>query len=93
MYFASFGSPATFYVLDALTGEIKFSQDLVGLTNVLSITIGYDDNVYFIGPENGNLYRYLPKEKKIEDLGHNTTGIKGHKEVYGFDATDNGLKW
>ncbi|WP_042462035.1 FIMAH domain-containing protein [Neobacillus dielmonensis] len=71
LYYATNGSPATFYATDAKTGKKIFSQDLPGSDVVWAMVIGADGNVYFAGTYNGILYRYVVKEKRLEQLGKN----------------------
>ncbi len=81
VYFANNGSPAIFYAIDSESGEVNFKQSLPGQDVIWAITIGSDGNVYFAGTAGGNLYRYDPAAKAIEDLGDNTTGDKWIWEV------------
>ncbi|MEH7380180.1 hypothetical protein V7138_06845 [Bacillus sp. JJ1533] len=71
LYYATNGSPATFYAADAKTGEKIFSADLPGSDVVWAMVVGADGNVYFAGTYNGILYRYVVKEKRLEQLGKN----------------------
>ncbi|MEH7235998.1 FIMAH domain-containing protein [Bacillus sp. JJ1562] len=71
LYYATNGSPATFYAADAKTGEKIFSQELPGSDVVWAMVIGADGNVYFAGTYNGILYRYVVKEQRLEQLGKN----------------------
>ncbi|THE13592.1 hypothetical protein E1I69_06670 [Bacillus timonensis] len=71
LYYATNGSPATFYAADAKTGEKIFSEDLPGSDVVWAMVVGADGNVYFAGTYNGILYRYVVKEKRLEQLGKN----------------------
>ncbi|MEK4523730.1 hypothetical protein NSQ95_01855 [Psychrobacillus sp. FSL W7-1457] len=71
VYYHSNGLPGTFSVLNAETGELKFSKVIEGTEALWAITIGSDQNVYFAGTGDGKLYRYLPEEKKVEELGVN----------------------
>ncbi|GIP38993.1 hypothetical protein J31TS4_22730 [Paenibacillus sp. J31TS4] len=86
IYVTPSGSPAMFYALDALTGEVRFEQALPGLDVVWAMTMGSDGNVYFAGTQNSILYRYLPKEKRIENLGANPS----NKWVWDLDASSDG---
>lgn len=86
VYFISNGSPGTFYVLDAITGEAKFSEVIPNTIAVWAITIGKDKNVYFGGTEDGRLYRYLPDKKIIEDLGSNPAD----KWIWDLEVSDDG---
>jgi hypothetical protein len=85
-YVAPSGSPAMFYALDALTGEVKYQQAMPGLDVVWAMTMGSDGNVYFAGTNDGILYRYLPKEKRVENLGVNPS----NKWVWDLDASSDG---
>ncbi|MFC4557964.1 FIMAH domain-containing protein [Virgibacillus kekensis] len=71
VYYATNGSPATFYAADAKTGEKIFSQALPGSDVVWGMTVGSDGNVYFSGTYDGILYRYLVDEQRIEQIGKN----------------------
>lgn len=71
VYYHSNGKPGTFSVLDGETGALKFSQVIPNTEAVWAMTIGPDQNVYFAGTADGKLYRYLPGERKIQDLGAN----------------------
>jgi hypothetical protein len=86
IYVAPSGSPAMFYALDALTGEVKYEESLPGLDVVWAMTMGSDGNVYFAGTQNSVLYRYLPKEKRVENLGENPS----NKWVWDLDASSDG---
>lgn len=71
LYFALNGTPSTFYAVNAETGEVSFSQQVPGMTHLYGIAQGSDKNIYFCGIDDGILYRYLPAEKRIENLGDN----------------------
>ncbi|GIP37255.1 hypothetical protein J31TS4_05350 [Paenibacillus sp. J31TS4] len=71
VYYHSNGKPGTFSVLDAETGELKFSQVVPNTEAVWAMTTSPDKNVYFAGTADGKLYRYLPEQRKLEDLGSN----------------------
>ena len=71
LYFATNGDPATFYAVDAETGERLFSEPLPGSDTIWGIVAASDGNVYFSGTNNGILYRYIPEDKRIEELGEN----------------------
>lgn len=86
IYVGPSGSPAMFYALDALTGEVKHEESLPGLDVIWAMTMGSDGNVYFSGTQNAVLYRYLPKEKRVENLGQNPS----NKWVWDLDATSDG---
>jgi hypothetical protein len=86
VYVAPSGSPAIFYALDAVTGEPKHAEPLPGSDVVWAMTIGSDGNVYFSGTNNGILYRYVPGEKKVENLGVNPS----NHWVWDLDASQDG---
>ncbi|WP_408007806.1 FIMAH domain-containing protein [Pseudalkalibacillus sp. A8] len=71
IYFATNGSPSTFYAVDAFTGEVKFSQSIPGNDVVWAVAVAADGNIYFSGTYNGILYRYSPEQKVIESMGTN----------------------
>jgi WD40 repeat protein len=86
VYYATNGSPATFYANDAETGEKIFSHELPGSDVVWGMTIGSDGNVYFAGTYNGILYRYLVDEKKLEEVGKSPSD----NWIWQLDATSDG---
>ncbi len=71
VYYHSNGLPGTFSVLNAETGELKFSQVIADSEALWAMTVGSDKNVYFAGTADGKLYRYLPEQKIVEELGVN----------------------
>lgn len=73
VYFVANGSPGTFFALDGETGALKFKEVIPKTTATWAMTIGQDQNVYFASTDDGNLYRYLPLERKVELLGYNQT--------------------
>lgn len=86
VYYHSNGHPGTFSVLDAETGELKFSKVIENTEAVWAMTIGSDKNVYFAGTADGKLYRYVPERKEVQDLGANPTGAW----VWDIEATEDG---
>lgn len=86
VYFALNGSPSTFYVMDAENGQVKYSQKIDGMTHLYGITQASDHNVYFMGVDDGMLYRYIPTEKRIEQLGKNPS----NPWVWDLEATRDG---
>ena len=86
IYFGTNGSPAVFYAVDALTGEVNFKEALPGEDVIWAVTIGADQNVYVAGTQTGKLYRYEPKMKKLENLGVNPS----NKWVWDLDASADG---
>nr|WP_286672357.1 S-layer homology domain-containing protein [Cohnella hashimotonis] len=74
LYFAVSGStdnPASFYAVNAMNGDILFTQKVPGITHLYAIVQGSDGRIYFSGTNDGILYRYDPQEKKITNLGAN----------------------
>jgi len=86
IYFGTNGSPAAFNAVDAFTGEVNFTQSLPGEDVVWAVTIGSDNNVYVAGTQTGNLYRYNPSQKKLDNLGKNPS----NKWVWDLDASEDG---
>lgn len=86
VYFATNGSPSTFYALDAFTGAVKFSQSVSGVTSVWAVAVAPDGNCYFSASDNGKLYRYNPGTKTLEDLGVNPSD----KVVWDIAPTNDG---
>lgn len=70
-YFVTNGKPGSFFAVDGETGDLKFQQVIPNTVATWAMTIGSDNNVYFAGTEDGILYRYLPTEQRIENLGYN----------------------
>ncbi|RDW20647.1 FIMAH domain-containing protein [Oceanobacillus chungangensis] len=71
VYYHSNGLPGTFSVLNAETGELKFSEVIEGTEALWAMTTSPDKNVYFAGTGDGKLYRYSPEKKIVEFLGAN----------------------
>ncbi|WP_273836250.1 FIMAH domain-containing protein [Guptibacillus sedimenti] len=86
LYYATNGSPATFFAADEKTGEMIFSQELPGNDVIWGMTVGSDGNVYFSGTYNGILYRYVTDEKRLEEVGKNPSD----NWVWELEATDDG---
>ncbi|MDQ1910273.1 carbohydrate binding domain-containing protein [Paenibacillus sp. GD4] len=70
-YIAVVGSPAVFYAVNAETGERRFKQELPGTDVIWAMAVGTDGNVYISGTTNGILFRYLPDQRRLENLGVN----------------------
>ena len=86
VYYHSNGLPGTFSVLDAETGELKFSEVIKDTEALWAMTVGSDKNVYFAGTGDGKLYRYVPELKKIEELGVNPSD----DWVWDLEASEDG---
>ncbi|MEH7276530.1 carbohydrate binding domain-containing protein, partial [Neobacillus vireti] len=86
VYYHSNGHPGTFSVLDAETGELKFSKVIPNTEAVWAISIGLDKNVYFAGTSDGKLYRYVPALKEVQELGANPSAAW----VWDLEAADDG---
>ncbi|TLS48548.1 hypothetical protein FE782_30005 [Paenibacillus antri] len=83
-YVTTVGTPVAFHTVDALTGELLFSQRLSGSDTIWGLTKAPDGNVYF--STNGELYRYSPGERRIEALGQNPS----NKQVFDLKASADG---
>lgn len=86
VYFATNGTPSTFYALDAATGQVLYSSPVQGVNTVYGVASGSDGNVYLSGVENGMLYRYSPNAKTLEPVGVNPS----EKLVWDLAATSDG---
>ncbi|WP_052487396.1 OmpL47-type beta-barrel domain-containing protein [Gordoniibacillus kamchatkensis] len=86
VYFGATGAPATFYAVDAFTGQVHFSAPMPGSDTVWAVTVGSDGNAYVSGMLTGILYRYNPAQKKLENLGVNPS----NKVVWDLDASSDG---
>lgn len=86
IYFATNGSPSTFYAIDAASGEVIASQSLPGVNVVWAITAGSDNRIYFGGTTDGQLYRYDPQSKQVTKLGKNPAG----EFIWDLDASADG---
>ncbi len=86
IYFGASGSPAQFYVLDALSGDVKFSAPIPSTDVVWAVTVGSDGNAYVAGTKTGIMYRYNRIEKNLEELGENPS----NKWIWDLDASSDG---
>lgn len=68
LYFVSNGFPATFYVLDLVHRNIKFSFDIPGSDTVWAMAIAADGDVYFSCTTDGILYRYSPEARQVHSV-------------------------
>ncbi|GAA3732315.1 hypothetical protein GCM10022239_05940 [Leifsonia bigeumensis] len=87
VYFATNGSPGTFYALDAATGAINFQEKVPGITETWAVTVSSDGNAYFSSTNSGNLWQYDPSQKKLTMVGNNPAD----HFVWDLDASSNGL--
>lgn len=65
LYFCSNGSPASFYVIDLISGDVTFSFDIPGNDAVWGLDIASNGDVYFSGSGTGHLYCYTPETKQV----------------------------
>lgn len=86
IYFATNGAPSTFYAISIATGEVIYSQSLPGVNTAWAITVASDNNVYFGGTTNGNLYRYDRQTRAVSSLGANPAG----EFIWDLDASSDG---
>ena len=71
VYFHTNGLPGRFYAFDVETGEVKFTEIIPNSEALWAMKVGNDKNVYFSGTSDKKLYRYIPTERRIEELGFN----------------------
>ncbi|PYI52867.1 hypothetical protein [Paenibacillus flagellatus] len=83
-YVTTVGTPVAFHTVDAVTGELLFSEPLPGSDTIWGLTPASDGNVYF--STNGELYRYAVAERRIEALGQNPS----NKQVFDLKASRDG---
>lgn len=83
-YISTVGTPVAFHTVDAVTGKLIFSQPLSSSDTIWGMTTAPDGNVYF--SSNGELYRYVVKERRIEALGQNPS----NKQVWDLKASRDG---
>lgn len=71
VYFATNGSPAIFYVFDAITRTLIDSERVPGTDVVWGITVGSDNNVYFASTvaNNQKLYKYDVSAGSVSSVG------------------------
>ncbi|TMV48561.1 WD40 repeat domain-containing protein [Paenibacillus mesophilus] len=86
LYFASNGLPATFYVLDLVKRDIKFSFDIPGSNAVWAMAVASDGNVYFSSSSDGVLYRYSPETRQVTSVAASADDFF----VWDIQAADNG---
>ncbi|QGQ94031.1 hypothetical protein EHS13_03445 [Paenibacillus psychroresistens] len=87
LYFVSNGAPGTFYAVNAVTGEINFSEAVPGTTETWAVTVGSDHNVYFAATANRGFWKYDPILKKITKVGNNPS----ENFVWDLDASSDGI--
>ncbi|NMO96000.1 S-layer homology domain-containing protein [Paenibacillus lemnae] len=86
IYFGASGAPAQFYVLDAVTGSVKFTAPIPTTDVIWAVTVGSDGNAYLAGTKTGIMYRYNRAEQKLESLGENPS----NKWIWDLDASSDG---
>lgn len=84
-YLTTVGSPAYFHAVDAVTGEVLFSEAM-GNDTIWAMTSAPDGNIYIGKTTGGELYRYVSKERKLELLGINPS----NKVIYDIKASNDG---
>ncbi len=89
-YFTVAGRPAVFHVVDVNENRLVGAYELPGAARSWNHVIAPDGTVYIGGVGLGktaHLYRYLPEEKRVEDLG---AGIPGHQFIWALAAAEDG---
>ncbi|TDE11189.1 PQQ-binding-like beta-propeller repeat protein [Jiangella asiatica] len=72
IYVVSNGIPAIFNVIDAQTGALITAHEITNHESSFALKIAPDESVYFEGRPGGRLFRYLPAEDRLVDLGQVT---------------------
>jgi outer membrane protein assembly factor BamB len=63
------GEPAKLLVFDLASGELRRRLPLIGAKGAWNATAASDGSVYIGTDDNGRLYRWIPGEKAVRDLG------------------------
>ena len=63
------GHPAKLLEFDLTTGELRQSLPLPGAEGAWNACTATDGSIYVGTDSNGHLYRYIPGEKEVHDLG------------------------
>jgi len=63
------GEPARLYIVHAVTGELLKNFPLQGAKGSWNTTTATDGSIYVGTDANGSLYRYIPGEDRIHNLG------------------------
>ncbi|MFC5471183.1 OmpL47-type beta-barrel domain-containing protein [Cohnella suwonensis] len=89
IYFVANGAPGTFYAVDAVTGNINYSEVVPGTTETWAVTVGSDHKVYFAASNNRSFWKYDPTAtvNKITLAGDNPS----ENFVWDLDASSDGL--
>ncbi|GAB2670542.1 S-layer homology domain-containing protein [Paenibacillus thermoaerophilus] len=74
-YLTTSGTPAAFHAVDAVTGELLFTQNLPFGDTIWALTTAPDGNVYFATTTNGHLYKFDVLRRELKDLGANPSNV------------------
>lgn len=93
-YYTVAGRPAVFHVVGLEDNRLLETHELPHAARSWGHVIAPDGTVYVGGvaqegstEESAHLYRYLPEEKRVEDLG---PGLRGQKFIWALAAADDG---
>lgn len=93
-YYTVAGRPAVFHVVSLDDNRLLGRHELPHAARSWGHVIAPNGTVYIGGvalegsvQESAHLYRYLPDEKRVEDLG---PGMKGHQFIWALAAADDG---
>lgn len=89
-YYTVAGKPALFHVVRLNDNRLLGTYELPHAARSWNHVIASDGSVYIAGVALGSsahVYRYLPEEQKVVDLG---PGVKGHKFIWALAAGDDG---
>lgn len=90
-YYTVAGKPAIFHVLSLNENRVVGKYELRHASRAWTHTIAPDGTVYIggvaLGGKSAHFYRYLPGEKRVEDLG---PGVADHSFIWALTAADDG---
>lgn len=87
IYAVAGGSPAVLNIVAANTGKLINSFSLEGASNAWGVTVDPNGIVYIGSYSSANLYRYVPGEDLIENLGN---PIPGEIFIWRISSDDDG---
>ena len=87
LYYVSSGSTAYFSAVDARTGQRVFEAPMPGAGGSWIVDVGPNGEVYSGAYGNGSLFRWIPGQPTIENLGQ---AVPGETFIWSLDITEDG---